>query len=105
MNVPDTEGQTSFSVLPQKRARSVSMYSSPLEPAMSRMIKVGNHEFHVLVQPLYAGGFSFTVVDIDLTGPKVIEVRHESALRFDTEEGAYNGGSAHARRRARMYRH
>lgn len=81
------------------------MYPLPLEPAMSRMIKVGNHEFHVRVQPLYAGGFSFTVVDIDLTGPKVTEIRHESALRFDTEEGAYDGGSAHARRRARMYRH
>ncbi|WP_144404181.1 hypothetical protein [Caballeronia cordobensis] len=72
---------------------------------MSRMIKVGNHEFHVVVKPLHAGGFTFTVVDIDLTGPNVTESRHESALRFETEEGAYGGGSAHARRRARMYIH
>ncbi|MFM0048018.1 hypothetical protein [Caballeronia grimmiae] len=71
---------------------------------MARMIKVGNHEFHVAVQPLYAGGFTFIVVDRDLTGPRATEVRHESALRFETEEAAYGGGSAHARRRAKMYR-
>ncbi|KDR25927.1 hypothetical protein BG57_28650 [Caballeronia grimmiae] len=41
-----------------------------MEFAMSRLIKVGNHEYHVVVHPLVAGGFAFTVVDIDLTGPK-----------------------------------
>ncbi len=75
-----------------------------MEFAMSRLIKVGNHEYHVVVHPLVAGGFAFTVVDIDLTGPKITEARHDSAVTFPTEEDAYSRGSAYARRRARLYR-
>ncbi len=72
---------------------------------MSRLIKVGNHEYHVVVHPLHAGGgFAFTVVDIDLTGPKITEARHDSAVTFPTEEDAYSRGSAYARRRARLTR-
>lgn len=71
---------------------------------MARLIKVGNHEYHVVVHPLQLGGFAFTVVDINLTGPKVTEARHDSAVRFPTEEDAYCRGSAYARRRARLLR-
>ncbi|SAL20250.1 hypothetical protein AWB70_01023 [Caballeronia cordobensis] len=70
---------------------------------MARLIKVGNHEYHVVVHPLLTGGFAFTVVDIDLTGPKVTEARHDSAIRFPSEEDAYSRGSAYARRRARLF--
>ncbi len=71
---------------------------------MPRLIRVGNHEYHVAVHPLQAGGFAFTVVDIDLTGPKVTEARHDSAVRFATEADAYSRGSAYARRRSRLFR-
>ncbi|MDR5765005.1 hypothetical protein [Caballeronia sp. LZ028] len=71
---------------------------------MTRLIKMGNHEYHVVVHPLLAGGFAFTVVDIDLTGPKVTEARHDSETRFPTEQDAYERGSVYARRRARLFR-
>ncbi|CAL8479870.1 MULTISPECIES: hypothetical protein [Caballeronia] len=67
---------------------------------MSRMLKVGNHEFHVVVQPLPAGGFTYACVDVDLSSSNVSEIRYDSHLRFETEDEAYEGGSAHARRQA-----
>ncbi|BBU30913.1 hypothetical protein AWB80_05888 [Caballeronia pedi] len=71
---------------------------------MSRMLKVGSHEFHVVVQPLAAGGFTYACVDVDLSGPNVSEIRYDSHLRFETEDEAYEGGSAHARRQAARLR-
>lgn len=67
---------------------------------MSRMLKVGNHEFHIVVQPLADGGFTYACVDVDLSGSNVSEIRYDSHLRFETEDEAYEGGSAHARRQA-----
>ncbi|SAK88485.1 hypothetical protein AWB83_04945 [Caballeronia ptereochthonis] len=72
-----------------------------LELSMSRLMKIGNHEFHVVVQASGGGGFTYTVVDIDLTGPQITEIRYESHLCFETENDAYEGGSAHVRKRAR----
>jgi hypothetical protein len=64
------------------------------------MIKIGNHGFQVVVQPLTDGGFAFAVVDIDLSDSAISKTRYDSQLRFETENEAYDGGSAHARRRA-----
>lgn len=47
---------------------------------------------------LVAGGFTYAWVDVNLSGPNVSELRCDSHLRFETEDEAYEGGSAHARR-------
>ena len=49
---------------------------------MSRMLKVGRREFHVVVQPLAAGGFTYACVEVDLSVPNVSEIRYDSHLRF-----------------------
>jgi len=76
--------------------------SPQLEIAMSRLLKVRNYEFHVVVQPLSDGGFTYTCVEVDLSRTKKIsEIRYDSHLRFETEDEAYEGGTAHARWRAK----
>ncbi|WP_244818704.1 hypothetical protein [Caballeronia sp. Lep1P3] len=66
---------------------------------VSRILKIGNNEFHVEVQLLTDGGFTFVVVESDTGGENAGETRYDSKLRFDTEEAAYEGGSAYVRRR------
>jgi len=57
---------------------------------MSRLLKVRNYEFHVVVQPLSDGGFTYTCVEVDLSRTKKIsEIRYDSHLRFETEDEAY----------------
>jgi hypothetical protein len=70
-----------------------------LEFIVSRILKIGKNEFHVAVQPLTDGGFTFVVVESDTRGEDVVETRYDSKLRFDTEEAAYEGGSAYVRKR------
>lgn len=70
------------------------------EFAVPRTIKIGRNGFHVAVQPLRDGGFTFVVAETDLSGRSPVETRYDSNLRFDTEEAAYEGGSAYVRRRA-----
>ena len=68
---------------------------------MSRLLRIGKLEFHVMVEPLVGGGFTYTCVEIDLKGPKVSQIRFESSLRYESEEAAYAGGSAYARKQGR----
>ncbi|MFM0324813.1 hypothetical protein [Caballeronia glebae] len=68
---------------------------------MSRLLKAGTYEFHVVVQPLTEGGFTHACVEVDLSRTKVSEIRYNSQLRFETAEEAYEGGTAHARWRAK----
>ena len=55
---------------------------------MSRLLKERNYEFHVVVQPLSDGGFTYTCVEVDLSRTKISEIRYDSHLRFETEDEA-----------------
>ena len=68
---------------------------------MSHLVKRGNREYQVFVEAVESGGFTYFVIDRDLSGPTTTETRHESRLCFDTEHMAYQGGIANARKRAR----
>lgn len=63
-------------------------------------IRVGDLEFQIAVEPLQGGGYTYAVVEVIHDGREVIEKRHHSALRFETEDGARAGGMMDARRRA-----
>lgn len=68
---------------------------------MSRLLRIGTLEFHVLVEPLVGGGFTYACVEIDRTRPKVDRIHFESPLRYESENDAYAGGSAYARKQGR----
>ena len=68
---------------------------------MSHLVKRGTHEYYVFVESLAAGGFTFSVLDRDLSKPTATETTHESNLVFETEKMAYLGGIANARKRAK----
>ncbi|MDR5755618.1 hypothetical protein [Caballeronia sp. LZ035] len=63
-------------------------------------IRVGDLEFHIAVQPLRGGGYTYAVVEVHHNGREIIEKQHNSALRFETENDAHDGGMMDARRRA-----
>lgn len=63
-------------------------------------IKVGDLAFQIAVEPLRGGGYTYAVIETCHTGREIIERRHNSALRFETENDAHVGGMMDARRRA-----
>lgn len=68
---------------------------------MSRLLRIGTMEFHVVVEPLLGGGFTYACVEVDRTGQRIEQIRFESSLRYESEEAAYAGGSAYARKQRR----
>lgn len=67
---------------------------------MSRLLRIGTMEFHVVVEALIGGGFGYTCVEIDRKKNELNKVQFESTLRYETEDAAYAGGSAYARKQA-----
>ncbi len=67
-------------------------------------IRIGDSVYHVIVQPLVGGDFTFFLLQIDQRSSPEVETRFGSQLRFESASDAYEGGCAQIRLRARRGR-
>lgn len=65
-----------------------------------RTLSVGDHEYKIAAIALTDGGWTTAIIHIDRSKGSVAETRHESGLRYETEDEALSQGEVVAKHMA-----